>query len=106
MKNYTYVSKEGDTWANICILESKYRGIIYNYGKISIPDEKNLDAEGNLPLRFEFTIIDSQNKSEEDLRNDADFKNLLCDILVEILDEQLEAGNLESRQTGLDNTTD
>ena len=47
MKNYTFVSREDDTWANICILESKYRGIIYNYGKVSIPDENNWDAEGN-----------------------------------------------------------
>ena len=99
MKNYTFVSREGDTWANICILESKYRGIIYNYGKVSVPDENYLDAEGNLPLRFEYTIIETKDVEEEDLRKDPDFKNLLGDILVDILTEQLESVNLAYRKT-------
>ena len=99
MKNYTFVSREGDTWANICILESKYRGIIYNYGKVSVPDENYLDAEGNLPLRFEYTIVETKDVEEENLRKDPDFKNLLGDILVDILTEQLESGNLAYRKT-------
>ena len=32
---------------------------------------------------------------EEDIHSSVEFKNTLGDILVEILDEQLEAGNLE-----------
>ena len=106
MKNYTFVSREDDTWANICILESKYRGIIYNYGKVSVPDENNLDAEGNLPLRFEYTIIETKNIEEEELRKDTDFKNLLGDILVDILNEQLETENMEYKETGLDKPTE
>ena len=100
MRKYTYVTRENDTWANICIRESNYRGIIYNYGKVSIPDENLVDDQGRLPLRFEYNIIESKEKPEDELRKDPAFKNLLGDILVEILDEQLEEDNLTYRKSG------
>ena len=29
----------------------RYEGVIYKYGKVSIPDENDLDEEGSLPFR-------------------------------------------------------
>jgi hypothetical protein len=65
-KNYTFVSKGGDDWASVMIKDGKYEGIIYHSGH-----------------------------NQEDLESSVEFKNTLGDILVDILDEQLEAGNLE-----------
>ena len=95
---YTFVSQEGDTWANVCIREGKFKDVIYNYGKVSI-NHKEENDDGSLPFRFEYNIIESKEKPEDELRNDPAFKNLLGDILVEILDEQLEADNLTYRKT-------
>ncbi len=36
---YTFVSQKGDTWANVCITEGKFKDVIYNYGKVSINDK-------------------------------------------------------------------
>ena len=51
------------------------------------------NAEGNLPLSFEYSIVDDYGIPEEELRDD--FRDLLGDILVDIMDEQLEKDNFE-----------
>ena len=90
--NYTFVSQKGDTWANICITEGKFKDVIYNYGKVSINDkEENVD--GSLPFRFEYTIIDNVGISREDFGEE--FFTLIGDILVDIIDDQIEEDNLE-----------
>jgi len=48
-----------------------------------------------MPLSFNYNLIDHSGHNKEDLESSDDFRNTLGDILVEILDEQLEAGNLE-----------
>ena len=40
-------------------------------------------------------MIDEVGHDKEELEKSNEFKNTLGDILVDILDEQLEAGNLE-----------
>ena len=92
-KNYTFVSKGDDDWASVMIKDGKYEGIIYQYGKVSIPESE--DENGNMPLSFKYNIIDYSGHNQEDLESSVEFKNTLGDILVEILDEQLETGNLE-----------
>ena len=44
---------------------------------------------------FDYNVIDQNGHDKDKLDNSPEFKNTLGDILVEILDEQLEAGNLE-----------
>ena len=92
-KNYTFVSKGGDDWASVMIKDGKYEGIIYQYGKVSVPEEENDD--GNMPLSFKYNILDYNGHTKESLEETQDFANVLGDILVEILDEQLAEGNLE-----------
>ncbi len=91
--NYTFVSRKDEKWASIMLTDGKYKGVIYQYGKVSIPDQE--DENGNMPLSFMFNVIDYNGFNEEEINSSVEFKNTLGDILVEILDEQLEAGNLE-----------
>ena len=90
--NYTFVSKRGDTWANVCITEGKFKDVIYNYGKVSINDKEEND-DGSLPFRFEYTIIDNALLQREEFGEE--FFILTGDILVDIIDDQLKEQTLE-----------
>ena len=57
---------------------------------MSVNDKEN--AEGNLTLSFDYNIVDNYGISDEEIHDD--FRNLLGDILVDIMDDQLEEGNL------------
>tara|TARA_B100001996_G_C18455636_1_gene514023 strand:- start:370 stop:663 length:294 start_codon:yes stop_codon:yes gene_type:complete len=92
-ENYTFVSRGKEKWASILITKGDYEGVIYQYGRVSVAEKENDD--GKLPLSFKFNVLDYNNHNEEELNESAEFKNTLGDILVEILDEQLEADNLE-----------
>ena len=92
-ENYTFVSRGKEQWASIMITKDKYEGIIYQYGKVSVAESE--DDNGNMPLSFKYNILDYNGHNQEDLESSDDFRNTLGDILVEILDEQLEATNLE-----------
>ena len=90
--NYTFVSKRGDTWANVCITEGKFKDVIYNYGKVSINDKEEND-DGSLPFRFEYTIIDNALLQREEFGEE--FFILIGDILVDIIDDLLKEQTLE-----------
>ena len=92
-ENYSFVSRGEDKWASILITKGKYKGIIYQYGRVSVAEEENED--GKMPLSFDYNVVDVNGHEKEELDSSTEFKNTLGDILVEILDEQLEAGNLE-----------
>ena len=92
-ENYTYVSRGQDQWASIMITKGEYEGIIYQYGRVSVAEEEN--ENGEMPLSFNYNIVDINGHDKEELDSSTDFQNTLGDILVEILDEQLEAENLE-----------
>ena len=89
---YTFVSQKGDTWANVCITEGKFKDVIYNYGKVSINPEKEND-DGSLPFRFEYTIIDNALLQREEFGEE--FFILIGDKLVDIIDYQLKEQTLE-----------
>ena len=80
---------EFEDWTAIGITKGRYEGVIYKYGKVSVPEEENED--GTLPLRFEYDIIDTNNHPEEDFKED--FDGLIGDILVDILDKELNIDN-------------
>ena len=92
-EKYTFVSKERDNWASICINGGQFDGVIYKYGKVSIPEEEEKNEKGNLPFRFEYDIIDNNNIPREKV--DEEFFILIGDILVDIIDDQLEEDNLK-----------
>ena len=82
---YTFVSKKGDVWANVCITEGKFKDVIYNYGKVSINPEKEND-DGSLPFRFEYDIVDNNDLPRELFGEE--FFSLIGDILVDIIVEE------------------
>tara|TARA_Y100000034_G_scaffold85519_1_gene102568 strand:+ start:1329 stop:1631 length:303 start_codon:yes stop_codon:yes gene_type:complete len=87
---YMFVSQAEAHWASICIKGGKFNGVIYNYGKVSVPEKENDD--GTLPFRFEYDIIDNVGISREEFGED--FFTLIGDILVDIIDEQLKGNKL------------
>jgi hypothetical protein len=91
--NYMFVSKKDAKFASIMIKDGKFKDVIYNYGKVSIPEEDNLNEDGTLPFRFEYNIIDNVGIPREEFGEE--FFTLIGDILVKIIDEQLEEENLE-----------
>ena len=85
---YMFVSQEDEDFASIMIKDGKFKDVIYNYGKVSIPEEDNLNDDGTLPFSFEYTIIDNVGIPRENFGED--FFTLIGDILVDIIDEQPE----------------
>ena len=90
--DYTFVSKTGDDWANVCIREGKFKDVIYNYGKVSVNSEKE-KPEGPLPFRFEYSILDNASLKREEFGEE--FFLLIGDILVDIIDDQFKENNFE-----------
>ena len=89
---YMFVSQENEDFASIMIKDGKFKDVIYNYGKVSIPEEDNLNEDGTLPFRFEYTIIDNVGIPRENFGED--FFTLIGDILVDIINEQSEEDNV------------
>ena len=87
---YMFISQVEDEWASVCIKGGKFDGVIYNYGKVSVPKKENDD--GTLPFRFEYNIIDNVGISREDFGEE--FFILIGDILVDIIDDQLKENKL------------
>ena len=90
---YTFVSQKDEDFASIMIKDGKFKDVIYNYGKVSIPEEDNLNEDGTLPFRFEYTIIDNVGIPRENFGED--FFILIGDILVDIIHEQSEEDNVK-----------
>jgi len=91
--NYTFVSQEDEDFASIMIKDGKFKDVIYNYGKVFIPKEDNLNKDGNLPFRFEYTIIDNVGIPRDNFGED--FFTLIGDILVDIIHEQSEEDDIK-----------
>ena len=89
---YTFVSQEDEDFTSIMIKDGKFKDVIYNYGKVSIPEEDNLNEDGTLPFRFEYTIIDNVGIPRDNFGED--FFILIGDILVDIIDEQSEEDSI------------
>ena len=87
-----FVSREDEDFASIMIKDGKFKDVIYNYGKVSIPEEDNLNEDGTLPFRFEYSIIDNVGIPREEF--DEEFFTLIGDILVDIIDEQSEENDV------------
>ena len=85
---YMFVSQENEDFASIMIKDGKFKDVIYNYGKVSIPEEDNLNEDGTLPFRFEYNIIDNVGIPREEF--DEEFFTLIGDILIGIIKEQSE----------------
>ena len=91
--SYTFVSQENEDFASVMIKDGKFKDVIYNYGKVSIPEEDNLNEDGTLPFSFEYTIIDNVGIPRENFEED--FFTLIGDILVDIISDQSEEDDIK-----------
>jgi hypothetical protein len=63
-KKYAYVQRDGDDFTCIKLLEGKYKGIIYKYGKVGFAKEEKPD--GTLPMKFDYDIIFNPHEKDID----------------------------------------
>ena len=78
---YKIIAKKEDEIASVLITGGYYDDVIYEYGKVSLPNKENED--GTMPLKFEYTIIENVGIAKEDFDNQ--FFDLIGDILVDII---------------------
>ena len=94
-EKYTYVTDESKQWQCIGLTEKAgfYQGVVYRYGKVSIPQTEEMTEEGDLPFRFEYDIVDSNGLGQEHFGEA--FFTLIGDILVYIItnEEQRDTDN-------------
>ena len=90
---YIFVTDKKDNWQCIGIRGGQFDGVVYKYGKITIPEPPEEDIEKDLTLKFEYDIISTNNLPAEWFGEE--FFNLLGDILVDILDQRMKEGTLE-----------
>ena len=86
-KKYAFVQREGDDFTCIKLLEGKYKGIIYKYGKVGFAKEEKPD--GTLPMKFDYDIIFNPHETNIDKQ---DFIDYIGDILIEQLEKQVNNG--------------
>ena len=87
-RKYAFVQREGDDFTCIKLLQGKYKGIIYKYGKVGFAKEE--DDKGNLPMKFDYDII--FNPHEETSIDKQEFIDYIGDILIEQLEKQVNNG--------------
>ena len=80
--------------------ETDFHGVVYKYGKVTLPDESALSANEHLNLKFDYDILDTNGVSKEILEG-KDFHKLIGDILYHVIIAQAEDGSIEP-----DNRTD
>ena len=88
---YRYVVKKikddeyvDQTFIGLTEEAGRYQGVIYKYGRVGVAEKENPD--GTLNLQFDYGIVDNNGHKEEYFRDD--FKNLIGDILVDIIDKE------------------
>jgi len=92
---WSWVTRKEDKQASLRISEGKFEGVVYSYGKVVLPVEQKINGKGDLPFKFEYSILDNANIDRKEFGED--FFTIIGDILVDIIDEQLQEENLEYR---------
>jgi hypothetical protein len=86
-KRYVFVQREEDDFTCIKIVEGKFEGVVYKYGKVGFAHTENPD--GTLPMKFDYDIMVNPNKVDVDSQEFIDF---IGDILMEQLEKQVKDG--------------
>ena len=87
---YVFAQKGNADYSSIKLTEGKFKDVIYHYGKVSFASEEN--ADGKLPMKFDYTI--GKNPNDIDLLDNQEFIDYIGDILLELLEDQLERGDI------------
>ena len=74
--------------------KTDYSGVVYKYGKVTLPDESSLSENKHLNLKFDYDILDTNGISKEILEG-KEFHKLIGDILYHVIIAQAEDGSIE-----------
>ena len=74
--------------------KTEYAGVVYKYGKVTLPDENKLMQDNHLNLKFDYDILDTNGVSKEILEG-KEFHKLIGDILYHVIITQAEDGSIE-----------
>ena len=88
--------KEDAQSVHIRLLDGKYKDTVFKYGKVKFEEK-----DDNVYLLFAYDVIESTVAKPKKLEKDADFKNYLGDLLVEIMSSNIEQDIVD--ETGTDN---
>ena len=91
-KMYTFVENKDKNWQCVGLTADagKYQGLVYQYGEVKIiENEEKTEAS----LQFDYDVVDSNGLPEEML--DDDLYNLMGDILVDIIEQQVNRGEIQ-----------
>jgi len=83
---FVYVESKSQDQTCIGIKGGKFAGVVYKYGKVSFAKEE--DKNGNLPMQFQYDIVDNNGIPREQFGDE--FFKLIGDILVEVMEEQIK----------------
>ena len=96
MFEYSFVTKKDDDQTSIRIESGRFENVIYNYGRVTIPQNENED--GTMPFRFEFNILDNAGIPRQEFEEE--FFTIIGDILVDIIEnEDYNASDLDYEWT-------
>ena len=56
-ESYVFVESKSQDQTCIGIKGGKFAGVVYKYGKVSFAKEE--DKNGNLPMQFQYDIVDN-----------------------------------------------
>ena len=88
-KRYAFVQREGDDFTCIKIIDGKFEGVVYKYGRVGFAPKENED--GTLPMKFDYDIMSNPTKVDIDSQEFIDF---IGDILMEQLEKQVTDGTV------------
>lgn len=98
--NYVIPEEEGTT-VGVKLLTGKYSDTVYQYGKVGFDEQPG----GDIYLRFVYNIIETT-LDKEKLEKDADFKNHIGDILVNIMEQNMDKGLIDEVGTDYSEESD
>jgi hypothetical protein len=94
--DYCFIYPKDDTTAvHIRLLDGKYKDTVFKYGKVKFKEEND-----QVYLLFAYDVLESTVDSPKKLEKDTDFKNYICDLLVEIMSSNVEQEVID--ETGTD----
>ena len=76
--------------------ETDFHGVVYKYGKVTLPEEiveGEVEKKG-LPFKFEYDILENNGIPKENFGDN--FMKLIGDVLLHIIIAQSEDGTIES----------
>ena len=92
---FVYVESRSQDQTCIGIKGGKFAGVVYKYGKVSFGKEE--DENGNLPMQFQYDIVDNNGIPRESFGDD--FFTLIGDILVEVIEEQTKNESVDRKNS-------